>query len=105
MKHKQNCETYLNEMSPKKLSEKKRIEAQIQKTVFQTYFWNNQNGYTCIEKVNWYSQELEFHYWDMSIWNWLKLGNFFHFSQNIMQHNKKIFLERDDHMLDKAYCV
>lgn len=57
------------------------------------YIRNNQHRYTCIKKVDWYTLKFEFHYRDMSIWDWLKLSNFFHFSQNVVQYYKKVFLD------------
>jgi hypothetical protein len=36
-----------------------------------TYLRYNQERNTCIKEVYRYAIKLEFHYWDMSIWNWL----------------------------------
>lgn len=69
--------------------------------LFQTYFRNNQKRNTSIEEINWYSFKLEFHYWNTSIRNWLEFGYFFHLRQDIMQVNKKIFLEKDTLMSSK----
>ena len=40
------------------------------RTQTYAYIRNNQMGDTCIQKINWYSLELELHYWDMGMGDW-----------------------------------
>jgi len=44
------------------------------------------------DEINSYFMKLEFHYWDMSIWNLLQLRDLLHVSKDIMQSVEKIIM-------------